>query len=235
MRIRPFLISGLFAQAFIMIADAETAASKDVELISPPMGKEKEGTLGLGDFHIEKSGKVVSCPQGHSPIHVKRKKTRYCAAFNLANCDSCPNKAICPASPGKKAFYLRFTDKQLRISLRRSAVDTQAFKNRYRWRAGVEATMSEYDRRTGAKRLRVRGLKAVRYSAVLKALGLNLLRAAAVMAAVIAGIPMKTGTKGGRRPDIAVFKERFWAALAYFIRALERIPFYMNIYPKLYF
>jgi hypothetical protein len=44
----------------------------------------------------------------------------------------------------------------------------------------VEATMSELDRRTGVKRLRVRGFKAVRFSATLKAIGINLFRAAAV-------------------------------------------------------
>ena len=40
--------------------------------------------------------------------------------------------------------------------------------------------MSAYDRRTGVKRLRVRGLKAVRVCATLKAVGVNLFRAAAV-------------------------------------------------------
>ncbi len=40
--------------------------------------------------------------------------------------------------------------------------------------------MSELDRRTGVKRLRVRGFKAVRFSATLKAIGINLFRAAAV-------------------------------------------------------
>jgi hypothetical protein len=40
--------------------------------------------------------------------------------------------------------------------------------------------MSQYDRLTGVKRLRVRGFKAVRYCATLKAAGLNLLRAAMV-------------------------------------------------------
>ena len=47
----------------------------------------------------------------------------------------------------------------------------------------MEATISEYDRRTGVKHLRVRGLKAVRFGAILKALGVNILRAAAFMAA----------------------------------------------------
>ena len=64
---------------------------------------------------------------------------------------------------------------------------TDEFTDRDRWRAGVEATMSEYDRRTGVKHLRVRGLKAVRFAATLKALGINIFRAAALRASQIAG------------------------------------------------
>ena len=47
--------------------------------------------------------------------------------------------------------------------------------------------MSEYDRRTGVKQLRVRGLKTVRFRATLKALGINILRAAAVLTTLING------------------------------------------------
>ena len=36
--------------------------------------------------------------------------------------------------------------------------------------------MSQFDRLTGVKHLRVRGLKAVSFAATLKALGLNILR-----------------------------------------------------------
>lgn len=54
------------------------------------------------------------------------------------------------------------------------------FKDKYRWRAGIEATMSEYDRITGVKRLRVRSFPAVRYCAKLKAIGVKLFRATAV-------------------------------------------------------
>jgi hypothetical protein len=205
--------------------NVETAKDKGIDVIAPPMGSEKKGTLGLSDFHLEKSGKVVNCPQGHAPINTSKKKTRYCAAFDLSHCSDCPNRSICPAAPGKKAFYLRYTDKLLRIALRRSAVDTDEFKDRYRWRAGVEATMSEFDRRTGVKRLRVRGFKAVRFSATLKALGLNILRAAVVMAAMLAGTPEKTGPDGGCCADINVIKERFWAIFTYFARLLRLTPF----------
>ena len=44
--------------------------------------------------------------------------------------------------------------------------------------------MSEYDRRTGVKHLRVRDFKAVRFCATLKAVGLNIFRATAVRRAL---------------------------------------------------
>jgi len=72
----------------------------------------------------------------------------------------------------------------MRLSKRRAYEQTDEFKDRYRWRSGSEATMSEYDRRTGVKHLRVRGLKAVRFCATLKAIGVNIFRATAVRKAV---------------------------------------------------
>ena len=71
----------------------------------------------------------------------------------------------------------------MRIAKRRINEQIDKFKDRYRWRAGVEATMSEYDRRAGVKQLRERGLKAVKFCATLKALGVSIFRAAAIRAA----------------------------------------------------
>ena len=90
----------------------------------------------------------------------------------------------CPVKPGKKHYYLRYEEKTMRLAQRRAYEQTEEFKDQYRWRAGVEATMSEYDRRTGVKHLRVRKFKAVRFAAVLKATGLNIFRAAAVRKAI---------------------------------------------------
>ena len=214
-------------------ANVEAAKAKGVEVIAPPMGSEKQGVIGLSDFHIEKSGRVISCPEGHAPMHSKKKKARYCAAFDSAHCTNCPNQAICPTASGKKGFYLRFTDKQLRVAFRRVEIQTEPFKDRYRWRAGVEATMSEYDRRTGVKHLRVRGFKAVRFSARLKALGLNILRAAAVMAVMIAGISPESDPKADYHAVYNDFKERFWAAFCFFVRLLSCGPNVLSICSKL--
>ena len=56
---------------------------------------------------------------------------------------------------------------------------TSSFKEQFRFRAGVEATMSDLDRVTGFKQLRVRGMTQVRLAATLKATGLNIRRATA--------------------------------------------------------
>jgi len=157
----------------------QNAAQLGVEVIAPVMGNAKEGTISLADFELSDKGKVISCPQGHAPVKTRKKK-RYSAAFDLQHCRNCPNQSICSVKKGRKYYYLRYTAKEMRVAKRRAYERSDEFKDRYRWRAGVEATMSEYDRRTGVKRLRVRGIKAVRFCAILKATGLNILRAAAV-------------------------------------------------------
>ena len=58
----------------------------------------------------------------------------------------------------------------MRLAMRKARENTAEFKNEYRWRAGVEAIMSAYDRRTGVKHLRIRGFEAVRFCAILKAI-----------------------------------------------------------------
>lgn len=202
--------------------NVQAAKDKGVEVISPPMGSKKKDKLSLNDFQIGKGGKVSCCPQGHAPIKVKRKKGGYNASFDANHCENCPNRKNCPVASGKKAFYLRYTDKQLRIALRRLEVQTEAFKDRYRWRSGVEATMSEFDRRTGLKHLRVRGMQAVRYSTILKALGLNIMRAAAVMAAILSDESDPNASQRGLFAGICVFKEQVLALIACFVSILIR-------------
>ena len=148
-----------------------------VDVISPVMGRTRTG-LSLDDFTLDASGKIVACPEGRNPVRVSNRK-RFSAAFNAGDCRGCPQREHCPVKSGKKAFYFRYSAKEVRLSRRRIQEQTAEFRDKYRFRAGVEATMSEYDRRTGVKKLRVRGLKAVGFAAVLKAVGVNIRRAAA--------------------------------------------------------
>lgn len=159
--------------------NSQHAAEKGVDLVAPTMGSPKKEGISLADFELSEKNTVISCPTGKAPSMIKTKKQRVTVGFDRPHCNICLHREHCPVKEGKEFFYLRYTQKEMRIARRRAYEQTDEFKDRYRWRAGVEATMSEFDRKTGVKRLRVRGLKAVRFCATLKAVGVNIMRAAA--------------------------------------------------------
>jgi len=135
--------------------------------------------LSLVDFQMSPAGLVLACPQGEARRATNCRKHRYRAAFSSPRCHACPQRALCPVKPRQKHHYRRYDEKAWRLAQRRSHQQSLEFADRYRWRAGIEGTMSAYDRLTGVKRLRVRSLKAVRFCAILKAVGVNLFRATA--------------------------------------------------------
>ena len=107
-------------------------------------------------------------------------------------------------------YYLRYNGKHYWLARRRCLEQTDEFIERYRWRSGIEATMSEYATLTGVKRLRVRGMAAVRYCAVLKAAGLNLMRAARVQRARMkARLRAAAAASQPLRAFFLSFKEQF--------------------------
>jgi hypothetical protein len=187
----------------------QSAKSMGVELVSPVMGGPEKNDLSLSEFEFSDQGHVLACPQGQEPLTSKKKKTRFTQGFDCQTCAKCPLVDGCPVKPGKKYYYLRYEEKAMRIAKRRAAEQTTEFKDRYRWRAGVEATMSELDRRTGVKRLRVRGFKAVRFSATLKAIGINLFRATAVRKAVNYDNAGLSNVKSALNHAIFFVKEQF--------------------------
>jgi hypothetical protein len=147
-----------------------------VEVVAPLMpGSQKY--FHLSSFSLEEKGRITSCPCGIAPKSIKKTKKGFSAAFSSEVCHECESFDSCPVKKGAKACYYRYKEKDISIAHRKRYEESPAFKDRYRYRAGVEATMSEFDRRTGVKHLRVRGMKAVRFAAVMKAIGLNIFRA----------------------------------------------------------
>jgi hypothetical protein len=163
--------------------NVQKAALKEVEIIAPVQGKPYTHDITLADFKIDPASHyVISCPEGAVPLHVCRtRKNRLRAKFAKTICSSCTRLDDCPVQPSTKAFFLRYDDKKLRIAQRRAIEQTKTFKDRYRWRAGIEASMSHLKTDVGVARLRVRGLNSVRYAVILKALGLNILRCATAL------------------------------------------------------
>jgi hypothetical protein len=196
----------------------EKAAGLGIELVAPTMGNRKDTSCSLADFEFSEKGTITACPQGHQPVKVKKKKSRFSIAFATETCASCPLFQDCPVKAGKKdRNYIRYDAKVARLAQRRAFEKTDAFKEDYRFRAGAEATMSEFDRRTGIKQLRVRGIKAVRFVATLKATALNILRAGALRKRRNTGkIPSAT-LLGSTIELIRIVKEQFFARLSDFL------------------
>ena len=195
----------------------EKAAGMGIELVAPTMGSRKDVSCTLADFEFSAKGTITVCPQGHQPVKVKKKKSRFSIAFASETCAGCPLFQDCPVKAGKKDLsYIRYDEKVVRLAQRRAFEKTDAFKEDYRFRAGAEATMSEFDRRTGIKQLRVRGIKAVRFAATLKATALNILRAGALRKRRNTGKSPYTTPFGNTIELIRIVKEQFIARLSNF-------------------
>lgn len=174
--------------------NVQAAKESGVDVIAPVIGR-KSSKLSLSDFtfHENTSG-MKSCPNGYAPDeNRKTKKGIFVARFSLKHCRDCPLKARCPVKVGKAGAYLRYSNKQMRLAKRRAYEETGEFRDRYRWRTGIEGTNSHLKSDTGAGQIRVRGLSAVAYCITLKALGLNILRATSALKSIVesGNLPIK--------------------------------------------
>jgi len=167
-------------------ANPALAAERGVELISPaqPGKGSTQGKPQLEDFELDAtSGHVTCCPAGHAPRSVSSTEKNYQARFDAEVCLACPLRAGCPVQRPRPtdaaATRLQYDKPRLEMYHRRKREQDAAFKQRYRWRAGIEGTMSRLKHVLGMAALRVRGYAAVRYEAFMGALGLNILRCAA--------------------------------------------------------
>jgi hypothetical protein len=193
------------------------AKALGVEVVSPVMGKPQENSLTLTDFALTSEATVSACPQGHAPVKVKHKKNKYIVVFGAQTCLGCPHLQDCPVNAGKKGYYLRYDAKTLRLAQRRAHEKTPEIQEVYRFRAGIEGTMSQLDRKTGLKHLRVRGLAAVSFCATLKAVGINIARAVAFKNIENGENSTQKQRNLGLFDLIYVFKERFSYSIATFV------------------
>jgi hypothetical protein len=160
-----------------------------VKIIAPSMTAkgEQQGKLTLEDFELAADRRVLQCPQGHAPIETSIADVRLQVLFAKSDCAACAHQYRCPLSAvGRSTTRYQYTHDRMRQRRRRLSDTTDEFHARYRWRAGIEATMSRFKNKMGMARLRIRGMAKVTYVAVLRALGLNIQRVAAYRAVLLA-------------------------------------------------
>ncbi|QNN21846.1 transposase [Planctomycetales bacterium ZRK34] len=163
----------------------DLAASRDVTLVSPakaPHGAERD-LLMLEHFDLDDGGHVLRCPAGHAPQSTRVGGTKHEARFDPAVCAACPLQDRCPTHTHRRVRRLRYIPSRARQRRRRLQQQSPTFRQCYRWRAGIEATMARLKHQMKLACLRVRGMKAVTYVVLLRALGLNIRRCSAFLAA----------------------------------------------------
>ena len=164
----------------------QDAAERGVELVGPVscgslIDKEVDG-LNIDDFNVdEQTEEVVCCPAGYKPVSSghNRKTGKTKTIMPSSACRRCEFRNECPVEKGRDGYCLSHTAKQRRLAGRRREENTDAFRQRYRIRSGIEGTNSGLKRRTGLGRLRVRGSPRVFHAIYLKITGWNILRASA--------------------------------------------------------
>ena len=200
--------------------NVEEAKELGVEVVSPTMGTQSHA-IGLADFVFSDSDEITTCPEGKKPLRTKTGKNGgKIVHFDKALCDFCRRQSDCPVNRVKQSATISYDAKALRLARRRAKEKTEAFREIYRFRAGAEGTMSDLDRITGIKHLRVRGMPQVRLAAVLKATGLNILRATAFKNRLKREEKLKAKSSHSPKGLLSVVREHF-SRLADYLRQLS--------------
>ena len=148
--------------------NVEDARGRGVDLISPVKGREEESEVKLRDFEIGPDCIVRSCPMGQEAVRVSynKKRKKYTAYFEYEECIKCPLWSQCRVKYEKgKGMKLKYGAKEARLAMRRARQETVEFRDKYRYRSGIEATISALERRMRIKRGRYRGLRKMKYIA----------------------------------------------------------------------
>ena len=186
----------LFADGgYPSVPSAFEIAENNVDLIAPVnRSRLSEDIMGREQFEFTSEGFVSKCPMGHSPIDHRilsannRTDRSLHAIFDGDICracdvlDKCPVRAPNHRKRGCKArdtvgdFRLEITPQlHLRDQMYSNQQTTQ-WKDRYKIRSGIEATMSELKRSHGMGKLRVRRAAKVGFAIACKVIACNIKR-----------------------------------------------------------
>lgn len=160
---------------------------RDVDVVSPsmPANGTRQGKLALENFELDEQGVVVRCPMGQPPVETSIADVRLQVLLDPVVRASCPRKSDRPAAAnGRREHRWQYLHDRVRQRARRLQDASEEFCKRFRWRAGIEATMSRFKHQIGMTKLRIRCMAKATYTAMLRALGLNIHRVAAYRAAI---------------------------------------------------
>ena len=165
----------------------DARADHGVELVGPlppdsGWQARDEGGFDLARFDIDWDNQQVTCPNGKTAHNWRQGTSRHGlpivqATFRTSDCTPCPDRARCTRAPVNPR-HLTFRPRPQYEAQRqlRAEQATDAWRDRYAHRSGIEGTIAQASRRSDLHHARYRGLPKTHLQHVLTALALNLVR-----------------------------------------------------------
>lgn len=186
----------LFADGgYPSVPSAYEVIEDNVEFMTPVnRSRLPDNMIGRDQFGFDKDGLVLRCPAQHKPIDHRmrsannQKGSSQHAIFNGDNCRACSKLDLCPVrAPNNRKrgckpqdtvgnFRLEITPQLILRDKMYTEQQSDHWKERYKIRSGVEATMSELKRAHGLGKLRIRRLVKVSFAVACKVIACNIKR-----------------------------------------------------------
>src|SRR5215467_3350685 len=173
----------LVDSGYVTIANLVKSQSDcGVDLIGPTLKThwyQAETGYDLSHFSIDWETETVTCPQGQvnsswTPIQ-REGKSVIQVRFSQTDCKACPSRASCTGTT-RRTLTLHSKEQTQALLAARQREHTDAFKEAYRHRAGIEGTHAQALRAMGLRRSRYIGLRKTHLGHIAVAAAINLVR-----------------------------------------------------------
>ena len=152
---------------------------------NPSWQAQDEQAYDLNCFAIDWDHQIVTCPQGKQSIRWQPKQTpegtpMIAVKFSRTDCGPCAQRVRCTKSKTlTRGLNFRPKEQFQALQAARQRQNTDAFKTKYKKRAGIEGTLSQGVRTFGLRRTRYIGLAKTHLQNLATAAAMNLTRLAA--------------------------------------------------------
>ena len=173
----------LVAAGYVTSANlVKTSSGYGVDLVGPTLKThwyQAETGYDLTHFSIDWEAETVTCPQGRissswTPVQ-DAGKSLIKVKFSQSDCKVCPSRTSCTGTT-RRSMTLHPREQMQALFAARQRESTDAFKQAYRHRAGIEGTHSQGVRTMGLRRSRHIGLPKTHLSHVAVAAAINIVQ-----------------------------------------------------------
>jgi transposase len=161
----------------------ESQAGYGVDLVGPTLKNYRyQASTGfdLTHFSIDWETETVTCPQGRAssswtPVQDAKSKPLIKVKFSQMDCKACPSRTSCTGTT-RRTMTLQPREQMQALLAGRQREETDAFKDTYRHRAGIEGVHSQGVRTMGLRRSRYIGLRKTHLGHVAVAAAVNVIQ-----------------------------------------------------------